>query len=212
MAKRVAGNPWLNIWTKPRQTVRSIVDTDPKFGFVILSAIYGLPMALNLAQNFSLGAKVPVWAILMGSLIVCAILGMIGISISTWLLHLTGRWIGGKGSYQTIRTAVTWSNVPNIVTILMWIVLLCVFGRAVFNKQFADTHFIGFQAGIVFIIFLVQAVISIWGFIILLQGLGEVQGFSVWKALLNVLIPFVIVVAIIWLVGWALFGTGTIHN
>lgn len=211
MAKQAEGNPWLSIWTEPRQTVRSIVKTDPKFGFVILSAIYGLPMALNLAQNFSLGVKVPLWAILIGSLIVCTLLGMIGISISTWLLHVTGRWIGGRGTFQTVRTAVVWSNVPNVVTILMWIVLLCTFGGAVFNKQFSETPFVGYQAGIVFIVFLIQAVVSVWGFIILLQGLGEVQGFSAWKALLNVLIPFVIVVAIIWLVGWALFGTGTIH-
>jgi hypothetical protein len=212
VAKKVEGSPWLSIWVEPKQTIRSIVKTDPKFGFVILSAIYGLPMALNLAQNFSLGFQVPLWAIVVGSLIVCTILGMIGISISTWLLHVTGRWIAGKGSYQTIRTAVTWSNVPNIVTILMWIILLSVFGGALFNKQFSETHFIGYQAGIVFIVFLLQTIVSIWGFIILLQGLSEVQGFSVWKALLNVLIPFVIVVAVIWLVGWTLFGTGTIHN
>jgi hypothetical protein len=212
MAKHAEGNPWFSIWTQPRQTVRSIVKKDPKFRFALLSAIYGLPMALNLAQNFSLGVRVPLWAILTGSLIVCTLLGMIGISISTWLLHVTGRWIEGKGTYQTIRTAVTWSNVPNVVTILMWMILLCVFGQTVFNRQFSEAPFVGYQAGIIFIVFLIQVVISIWGFIILLQGLGEVQGFSAWKALLNVLIPFVIVVAIIWLLGWALFGTGTIHN
>ncbi|MGC1878397.1 MAG: Yip1 family protein [Rhabdochlamydiaceae bacterium] len=212
MEKKAAGNPWLSIWTEPRKTVRSIVTTNPKFGFVILSAIYGLPMALNLAQNFSLGTMVPTWAILIGSLIVCTFLGMVGISIATWLLHFTGSWIGGKGSYQTVRTAVAWSNVPNIVTILMWIVLLYVFGGLVFNRQFSETPFIGYQAGIVFIVFLFQAIVSIWGFIILLQGLAEVQGFSAWKALLNILIPFVIVVALIWLVGWFLYGTGSIHN
>ena len=212
MARKPEGNPWLSIWTQPRQTVRSIVKTDPKYGFLLLSAIYGLPLALDLSQNFSLGSNVPLWAILIGSLIICTLLGMIGISISTWLLHVTGRWIGGKGSFQTIRTAVAWSNVPNIVTILTKIVLLLVFGGAIFYRQFAETSFIGFQAGIVFIVFLIQAVASIWGFVILLQGLGEVQGFSAWKALLNVLIPFVIVIGIIWLVGWALFGTGTIHQ
>jgi hypothetical protein len=212
MAKKAEGNPWLSIWTEPKKTVRSIVSTDPRFGFAILSAIYGLPMALNLAQNFSLGTVVPIWAILIGSLIVCTFLGMIGISIATWLLHFTGNWIGGKGNFLTIRTAVTWSNVPNIVTILMWVVLLSVFGGSVFNRMFSETHFIGYQAGIVFIVFLLQAIVSIWGFIILIQGLAEVQGFSAWKGLLNILIPFVIVVAIIWLVGWLLFGTGTIHN
>ena len=212
MAKKAAGNPWLSIWTEPRKTVRSIVNTDPKFGFVILSGIYGFPMALNLAQNFSLGASIPVWAILIGALIICILLGMIGITISTWLLHFTGRWIGGRGSFQTVRTAVAWSNVPNVVTILMSLILVAMFGRAMFNAAFSATHFMGTQAGIIFIVFLLQAVASIWGFIILLVGLSEVQGFSVWKALLNVLIPFVIVVAIVWLLGWVFAATGTIHN
>jgi len=212
MAKKAAGNPWLSIWTEPRKTVRSIVNTDPKFGFVFLSAIYGFPMALNLSQNFSLGASIPLWAILMGSLIICTIFGMIGISISSWLLHVTGRWIGGKGTFQTIRTAVTWSNVPNVVAILMWAVMIGMFGRAVFTSAFSATHFVGTQAGIIFIVFLLQAVASIWGFVILLQGLGEVQGFSAWKALLNVLIPFVVIVAIIWIIGWALSATAPIHN
>jgi hypothetical protein len=212
MAKKAAGNPWLSIWTEPRKTVRSIVNTDPKFGFVILSAIYGFPMALNLAQNFSLGASVPAWAILLGALIICTLLGMIGITISTWLLHFTGRWIGGRGSFQTVRTAVAWSNVPNVVTILMGLIMVAMFGRAMFNPAFSATHFMGTQAGIVFIVFLLQAVASIWGFVILLVGLSEVQGFSVWKALLNVLIPFVIVVAIVWLLGLVFAATGTIHN
>ncbi len=212
MAKKAAGNPWLSIWTEPRKTVRSIVNTDPKFGFVILSGIYGFPMALNLAQNFSLGASIPLWAILIGALIICILLGMIGITISTWLLHFTGRWIGGKGSFQTVRTAVAWSNVPNVVTILMSLIVVAMFGRAMFNAAFSATHFMGTQAGIIFIVFLLQAVASIWGFVILIVGLSEVQGFSVWKALLNVLIPFVIVVAIVWLLGWVFAATGTIHN
>jgi len=44
----------------------------------------------------------------------------------------------------------------------------------------------------------------------LLKTLGEVQGFSAWKALLNVVIPLVIVVAAIWLVGWIIWGTSAI--
>jgi hypothetical protein len=212
MVSRAKGNPWLSIWTEPRKTVRSIVNTDPKFGFVVLSAVYGFPMALNLAQNLSLGASIPIWAIMIGALIVCTIFGMIGISISSWLLHFTGRWIGGKGTFHTIRTAVVWSNVPNIVAILMWIVMITAFGRAVFINTFSSSHFMGTQAGIIFIVFLLQSIASIWGFVILLQGLGEVQGFSAWRALINILIPFVIVVAILWLIGWALTATGPIHS
>jgi hypothetical protein len=52
----------------------------------------------------------------------------------------------------------------------------------------------------------------VWGFIILLHTLGEVQGFSAWKALVNVIIPVVIVVGAWLLLGWIFMGTGSIHN
>jgi hypothetical protein len=208
MGQKMSGNPWLSIWTAPRHTIRKIITTDPKYGFLLLSAVYGLPIAFNLAQNLSVTAMLPLWAIVVGSLILCTFIGMIGISITAWLLQVTGRWINGKGKFQTVRAAVTWAQVPNFVTILMWAILLGVFGSQVMGKEFTQTQFNGFQAGIVFLVFLVQTIISIWSFIILLKALGEVQGFSAWKALLNVLIPFVIVVAVIWFVGWALWGMG----
>ncbi len=206
MSEGQMGNPWLRIWTDPRGTIRSIVSRDPKYRFVWLSAIYGLPIAFNFAQNFSLATQVPLWAIWIASLILAPFLGMIGISVCAWALKVTGRWIGGMGTFQTVRAAVAWSNVPSIVSVAMWIVLMGVFGAQVFRREFAEMTFIGYQAGVVFLTFLVQTIASIWGFIILLKTLGEVQGFSSWKALLNILIPFIIVVAIVWLLAWMMGG------
>ncbi len=212
MARTVPGNPWLKIWIEPKKTIRTIVSTDSRFGLFILAAIYGLPLAFNFAQSFSLSSAVPVWAIVIGSLIVCMFLGLLGISISAWLLQWTGRWIGGRGNYQSVRAAVAWSNVPNIATIIMWVVLLGAFGGQVFNKNFSQMHFIGYQAGILFLVMLIESIASIWGFIILINTLAEVQGFSIWRALLNVLIPFVSIVVIIWIVGWMMWGTGAINQ
>ncbi len=206
MAKTMEGNPWLSIWINTRQTIRAIVNSDPKRGFVFLSAVYGFPIASNFAQNLSLSATVPIWAIVIGALILSTFVGMLGITICTWLLKVTGSWIGGKGTFQTIRTAVAWSNVPSIVTVLMWFVLLGFFGGQVYNREFAETSFIGYEAGIVFLVFLIQTIVSIWGFVILVNALGEVQGFSAWKALLNIIIPFVIIVAVVWLMAWVMGG------
>lgn len=210
MAKTVQKNPWLSIWTEPRKTIRSIVDTDPKFGYLILCAIYGLPFAFNLVQNFDLTAVIPVWAVLIGSLVACVFLGMIGISISSWLIHIFGRMLGGKANFQTVRAAVAWSNVPNFVTVLLWIVLLGVFGSQVFNRNFSEMQFVGYQAGILFLVMLLESIVSVWGFIILLSALREVQEFSVWRAILNVVIPFVAVVIVIWGTAWLFSGSGKI--
>lgn len=210
MARSIEGNPWLSIWLRPRETIRLIVDTDPSHKLYLLCALYGFPMAMSFAQSFSLANLFSMWVTLLAALILCPFLGFAGISISTWLLHFTGRWIGGHGSFQSIRAAVAWSNVPNIVTVITWVLLLALFGNNVFCREFSEMTFVGYQAGLIFLIFLVQSIISIWGFILLLHTLGEVQGFSAWRALLNVIIPFVILVGLTWLVGWALWGTGNI--
>src|ERR1700722_4302594 len=121
MAKKVkAENPWLSIWIHPRETIRAIIETHLKYGFLILCVFNGLPMALNFAQNFSLVSVFPTWSIVVAALVICPFLGYISIYISSWLLSITGKWVGGKGAFQPIRAAVAWSNVPNAVTCLTW--------------------------------------------------------------------------------------------
>src|SRR5580704_10029747 len=98
MAGNLQINPWKEMWLSPRQTIRSIVNYDPKYRFLILSGIYGLPVVLQIAQNISAGQGQPLWAIVLASLILCVFVGMLGITIAGGLLYYTGKWIGGKGA------------------------------------------------------------------------------------------------------------------
>ncbi len=192
-------NPWFSIWWEPRRTLRTLVQLNPKQQMGWLCFLYGLPMALNFAQSYSFIEVLPLWAILFSTLIIAPFIGMVGLSLTAWLLQWTGKLIGGQGDFHNIRCAVAWSNVPNICTIMMWVVLFSVFGSEVLQRDFADGTFSGYQAGILFLIFVIESVASIWGFVILLQGLSEVQNFSVWKALLNIAIPIVGLFALLWI-------------
>ena len=120
-------NPWLSIWVRPRETIRRIVKSNPKSDFVLLSTLYGLPMVLHAMQNLALGNKFSVIPILIISLILAPFCGMIGITIMTWLLNVTGKWIGGTASFQEVRAVSCWSNVPSVVTLLMWLALIVLF-------------------------------------------------------------------------------------
>lgn len=194
-------NPWSGMWTKPRDTIRKIVSYNPDYCFPILCWIYGLPLLLQFAQNFSLGESLPVYAIILIALVVSPIIGMILMSIIAGLLLWTGRWIHGEGNYKEIRSAVAWANVPHIVTILTWIILMCLFGNETFFNSFPRGPLTYGEYGAVMGLFIIQLVVSVWSLVIFLKGLGEVQGFSAWKALLNLIIPSVIVLAAIWIIG-----------
>lgn len=195
-------NPWLNIWIKPKQTIREVVNSDERKGFVSLCVIYGIPLALNVIQNLFIADTVPVWALLIAALVLSPFLGMAGIYVLSWLLHVSGRWIGGGATRAQVRAAVAWSNVPNVVSIVVWGALLLMFRGLVFGREFSQMPLVGYQAGILFLLMLIEMVASVWGFVLLLNTLAEVQKFSLWRAFFNVVIPFAAVVALFWVAGF----------
>lgn len=201
MADKTLGlNPWTRIWTSPRETIRSIVNFNPKFRFIILSFLHGLPTLFYTAQDMSMGNTYSFFAIALTAIILATFIGMLAITIGSALFLWTGKWIGGKATYYPIRAAVSWSNVPNVIIILTWIVLIYFFREQVFLKGFQQTDFIGAAFTGMAIALVVQTVMSIWSFVILVKGLAEVQGFSAWKGLLNVLIPFFMIAILIWVI------------
>jgi hypothetical protein len=202
MPEKLGINPWLKIWVEPRETIRKIVKFDPKYRFYLLSLIYGFPMLLHLAQNLSLGQSFSAVSIVVGALILALFVGMLGIYIFSGLLFWTGKWIGGKGTFLEVRCAVTWSNVANVVNTLIWLILVAAFGSSAFFNTFTGTVFVGHELALVGGVFMVQLVVAVWAFIILLKTLGEVQGFSAWKALLNVVLPLFIITAAVWVLLW----------
>jgi len=214
MGDKLPVNPWLGMWVRPRETIKEIVKFNPKHLFPLLAGIYGFPMVLQFAQNISLGDRLPAWAVVVISLALAVFVGMLGITVVSGLLYWTGGWIGGKAKFQEVRSAVAWSNVPNTVNCAIWLIMAAVFGARLFNRGFSEMPFMGYELTVVFFAFLAQVVISVWGFIVVLKALGEVQGFSAWKALLNVLIPFFMVMIGFWIVMWLvymLFGMGMPH-
>jgi hypothetical protein len=200
MGEKLSVNPWLDIWIRPRETIRAIVKFNPAYLFYLLAAIYGFPTGLQFAVNLALGERFPLWSIAAGAVILSVGIGYIGLSIISGFLFWTGQWIGARGSYRNIRAAVAWSNVPTLVNVVIWILMMGMFGVGLFMRGFDNTAIVGPQAGVVFIAMIAQTVTAVWSFIILLKALGEVQGFSAWKALLNVLIPTFMVAIGAWLV------------
>ncbi len=205
-------SPWIQMWVKPRQTIRQIVSVNPSAKIYWLSLVYGFPMVLYLFQGASLAQNTPLPIIFLFALIGGLILGFIGISIGSALIYWTGKWVGGKGSYKQVRAAIAWSNVTNTVNCVLWLLMAFVFGKGLFLADFAYTPFVGTERLIVNFIFIAQFIISIWSLVIFFKALGEVQGFSAWKAILNALLPVFLIFVACWAIGFLmnLLGCGTV--
>jgi hypothetical protein len=151
MGDKLSINPWTGMWVRPRETIRAIIQTNPGYMYPLLCFIYGFPMALQMAQNFSLGDRFHVAGIVIVALILAIVLGAVMINIAAALFSWTGKWIGGIGTFQQIRAAVAWSNVPSVVNIAIWMANIAVFGTRIFRNDFVETPFVGNELSFIFV-------------------------------------------------------------
>jgi len=193
-AERLSVNPWFSMWTRPRATIQQIIDTNPKYLVIRLAMLMGFIEFLHEATAFNLGNRMGLVEIFGMAILVGAIGGIIYLYLFAALLQWTGRWVGGKGTAVNIRAAMTWPNVPLIWGLLLWIPEFALFGTDVFARDVPGikTSPALMSASIIFN--LTDAVIGVWSLILHLKCLGQVQGFSAWRALSNSMIAGLVIV------------------
>jgi len=115
--------PWVAIWMSPRETIKKIVNRDPRHQVIMLGALAGGLAMLNFFLGAALGfTPIPPSARLVSYLPILtlvspflgAVFGLLGLYIGAFLMDWSGRALGGIGNAVTVRAAVAWSQVPQI--------------------------------------------------------------------------------------------------
>ncbi len=190
-------NPLLSIWIKPRTTIQQIVDRGPnELVLILLVSITGLVqnIANGIIYNWSIVNIVFVNILITLATIAIFYLGSI---VFLW----TGSWLGGQGTYRSIRAAYAWANVPVALGIIIWaVVVLSVPGLAelwvAINQQTAEIPLATSipQLAILVVLGLSIMAFGIWTLVVFVNSLAQVQGFSsAWKGLLNAILGGIIV-------------------
>lgn len=187
------GNPWITIWTRPRATIRRIVETDVHYRVVFLAMLAGALSRLEtrwaLVPGTPGSAAFPMLVVF--SVVIGAIAGIIGLYINGVLLKWSGSMLGGIATYADVRAALAWAEVPVIVAVSIGIlsILIGTGGPLMpFGGSGADTSLS---------VSLLHAVFGIWSFILVLKCVGEVHRFSAWRALAAIVLVAVAIVIVL---------------
>jgi hypothetical protein len=213
-------NPWKTIWRRPRATIRYLVATDPTRNVMLLAALNGINSSLSRAVERNAGDVMPLAAILGIAILLGPIGGIIWLYLGSALLRWVSGWFGGRGQAEHIRTVLAWSLVPILVTMVFWIPQLLLFGQEMFQAEMprveSDPALLNTMVALGGVEVVAILVLGIWSLVVYLYGLGEVEGYSAWKALgvsivagfVFILILLVIVLVIALLVGGLFAGFG----
>ncbi len=197
-------DPFLSIWTQPRKTIQHIVDSKPEHHVLLLASLYGFALILDIPLTDPDIEAFSVQLLFLLAVVIGPLIGIIGVYFSGWLLSFTGRWLKGTAPVAHIRAAVAWSSVPTISILLLVIPLLLILGEQAYAASALNNPANPFLALLPLGYFLLKIILAIWSAVIFCKALGQVQGFSAWKALGNsvlatavVFIPLIILIILI---------------
>jgi hypothetical protein len=187
-------NPFWTIWMRPRDTIRGIVKTNRNHHVIPLAIGGGIVQTLDQAASRNAGDQLSLSAILAIAIVAGPIAGLVGLYFWGWLLGLAGRWIGGHAENDEVRAAVAWAMVPVIATIPLLAIQVGFLGHEVFTTQtpYLDSRP---ELGLVLAATgILEVILGIWSFVASLKCVGEVQGFSAWKALGSMFVAALLIV------------------
>jgi hypothetical protein len=211
--------PWVAIWIRPRQTIRRIVDTNPKQGVLWLamaSATAGVLIQFGaLIAGYLMRTRaavtgeadswlVPLLLTLLGAVIIGALGGLGWLYLFGWLYRWVGSWFGGQAKNVEVRAAIAWVEVVSLAVFGVWVLLLVVSGGQLVSAPEELLTAAGLGLG------LVAFGGWMWRTVLVCHTLGEVHRFSAWKGLGTLLIPHALLVVPVFML--ALLAAITIPN
>lgn len=184
MSQTTHPNPWLSMWTQPRETIRTIVQTNPRYGVFWLSTLYVLQSLFFFLNFQSMGLSFSLYYLLVPVLVLSPILGFLWLFFYGWLLKFTGHWLGGTAPKSHLRAALAWSRIPMSIALVMWFFLL------IANPDYVFIQYVGGPSAL--FVNLILFILEIWTFVLFVQSVREVQHFTLIRSLCNIFLAAVI--------------------
>jgi hypothetical protein len=193
-------NPWISMWTRPRETVRQQLETDPAKFVLLLAILGGISGAYDEAKFASddMAYRIGEFA---GLTIFGGIVGVFYLFFMGWLAAVVGRGLGGVAYAAQVRTALAWSYIPSV-----WLLPLTAgiaLSIAVLGPEVVYGAFVGearedfdFAALPLWLMAIgaVGLITLVWQIVITCKAVGEAHQFSAWRGLGTLLLAGVVVV------------------
>jgi hypothetical protein len=183
------------IWTAPKKVFRYLNDTQYDKQVVILLSLAGISNAFDRAIFKNMGDLMSLGVILGVCILLGGTLGRVWFHIYAALIHWTGNWLNGQGETKDILRMTAYAMIPSIVTLPFLFLQILAFGNEVFKKN-GDLTSMGpvFENIFVYGTLFGDGIFGIWTIVFLVIGIAEVQNFSIGKAILNFLLPILVLV------------------
>lgn len=186
-------NPYLTIWTRPRATIRGILDTNPAHHVLLLAMLGGILQAIDRAAKRHVGDYTSIEAILTVALLLGPIFGIISLYLGGALVAWSGRVLGGAGRSAELRAAFAWGQVPALGRLPITLLQILVLGRELFTSETPELDSNSTLSLFLMATGLIETVLGVWCLVVMVKCVAEAHRFSSWRAVGAMILPVAIV-------------------
>ncbi|MFC5559962.1 Yip1 family protein [Ureibacillus thermophilus] len=193
-------NPFITIWRHPKKTTRYIIK-EKNYFYIIIFLSLGY-IGSTFTGFIDLGSDVdflPLWALVLFTVILSPIFGIIGNAFSALGVWLIGKIFSGKGTYGQMFKAASLSVWPMIMLIPIYLLWMWVDPDSLFYFSNSDYSFIS----IIALLFTIAA--FIWSIVIYIGAIAEAHQFSNWMSFFTILIFLILLFIIFFIIGLIIF-------
>jgi len=181
------------LWTQPKATLTYILGYCPDKYLSVLFMLGGIVRAVDRASSKNQGDHFSTAAVLALAVFGGSISGWLSYSAYAWSLRVAGNWLGGRARTDEFKTVLAWSLMPSIAGLLLLLPEIAILGDDLFKSTQGNTS--GLETTIITLCDAGSIVLSIWSFVLLVKGTQLVQDFSAGRALANIVLPAIVIVA-----------------
>ncbi|TDL31846.1 hypothetical protein E2R51_11540 [Jeotgalibacillus sp. S-D1] len=172
-------NPFLSVWTKPKQTIKQVIETKTALFTVLVAALGGLGSGLINVQDSGFNEGLSTIVVFVLALVLGAISGIVGVFIISGLYVLIGKMLGGTGNYQDMIRAMGPAYIPQIGVAIIYLLLAVLYGEVFITEPDPSTFAVtSLPIGVYIASLLVTVGLGIWGTVITCKAIGIVHHFS----------------------------------
>lgn len=170
-------NPFLSVWTQPKETVRQFIKND-KLGYtMILVSIAGIGGMIASLQDSGWFQDLSLAFWIIGIFIAGIISGFLNLGINSLLYTLIGKLYGGHGRTRDMAVAIGPMMIPQIFVVPVLIFYVLLFGERFFAAP-EGFDLTSIPVGAYLFLLLLMLVTGIWSIVISSKAIGVVHGFS----------------------------------
>ncbi|MFY7964902.1 MAG: YIP1 family protein [Chitinophagaceae bacterium] len=169
------------IWISPRPIFKYINHFKYQKYLTILLILAGIANAFDRAERKNLLSGDSIVISIIGSIIGGALFGWISYYLYSSLIRFTGKWINGNADTDSILRVLAYASSPSIAGLVLIIPKLLLYNTDLYENILTY----GFS--------IVESILGIWTLVLYVVGISEVQQFSIGKAIINLILPALII-------------------